>query len=101
MNKEIKILDEHIAAHVAELFSVFSDASRVRIVSALMYEQLNVNAIAELINISQSAVSHHLRHLRQMGIVVSKREGKEVYYRIVDEHIKSLYLQGVNHITTG
>lgn len=101
MSKPIRILDEHIAAHVAELFSVFSDASRVRIVAALIENQLNVNKLAELIEISESAISHHLRHLRQMGIAVSKRDGKEVYYRIEDEHIKSLFNQGVNHIKKG
>ncbi|MCJ7662372.1 MAG: metalloregulator ArsR/SmtB family transcription factor [Anaerolineales bacterium] len=101
MNKTIRILDEHIAAHVAELFSVFGDTSRVRIIAALIENQLNVSKLAELIEISESAISHHLRHLRQMGIVVSKRNGKEVYYRIEDEHIKALFLQGVNHIEKG
>ena len=101
MDKKTTVLDEHIAAHVAELFSVFSDTSRVQIVSALVENKLNVNTIAELIEISKSAVSHHLRHLRQMGIVVSKRDGKEVYYHIEDEHITSLFLQGVNHIKNG
>ena len=101
MNKEIRILDEHIAAHVAELFSVFSDTSRVRIIAALIENKLNVSKLAELIEISESAISHHLRHLRQMGIVVSKRDGKEVNYHIEDEHITSLFLQGVNHIEKG
>ena len=101
MSESANILDEHVAAHVAELFSVFGDASRVRIVSALVDEELNVNAIAELINISKSAVSHHLRSLRQMKLVVSRRNGKEVYYHIEDEHITSLFLQGVNHIING
>lgn len=101
MNKVIKILDEHIATHVAELFSAFGDTSRVRIIAALIENQLNVGKLAELIDISESAISHHLRHLRQMGIVVSKRDGKEVNYRIEDEHITSLFLQGVNHIEKG
>jgi len=101
MNKTIKILDEHVAAHVAELFSVFGDTSRVRIIAALIENQLNVSKLAELIEISESAISHHLRHLRQMGIVVSKRDGKEVFYHIEDEHITSLFLQGVNHIEKG
>jgi len=101
MNKTISIMDEHIAAHVAELFSVFGDTSRVRIIAALIENQLNVGKLAELIEISESAISHHLRHLRQMGIVVSKRDGKEVFYRIEDEHITSLFLQGVNHIEKG
>jgi len=95
------ILDEHTAAHVAELFRAFSDTSRVRIVSALVGRELNVGALAEAVGISESAVSHHLRGLRQMGLVVARRDGKEVYYRIEDEHIVALFGQGVNHVQQG
>jgi DNA-binding transcriptional ArsR family regulator len=94
-------LDEHTAAHVAELFRAFSDTSRVRILYALTIRELNVGAIAHAVGISESAVSHHLRGLRQMGLVVARREGKEVYYRIEDEHIISLFGQGVNHVRHG
>jgi ArsR family transcriptional regulator len=94
-------LDEHTAAHVAELFRAFSDTSRVRILSALTVRELNVGALAELIGISESAVSHHLRSLRQMGLVETRREGKEVFYRIEDEHIIVLFNQGVGHARQG
>ena len=95
------ILDEHTAAHVAELFRAFSDTSRVRILFALTTQELNVNALAELVGISDSAVSHHLRSLRQMELVVARREGKEVFYRIEDEHIISLFGEGVKHVQYG
>ena len=95
------ILDEHTAAHVAELFRAFSATSRVRIVSVLVGQELNVGALAEAVGISESAVSHHLRGLRQMGLVVARRDGKEVYYRIEDEHIIALFGQGVNHVQQG
>jgi len=95
------ILDEHTAAHVAELFRAFSDTSRVRILFALTTQELNVNTLAELVGISDSAVSHHLRSLRQMELVVARREGKEVYYRIEDEHIISLFGEGVKHVRYG
>jgi DNA-binding transcriptional ArsR family regulator len=95
------ILDEHTAAHVAELFRAFSDTSRVRILFALTTQEINVNALAEIIGISDSAVSHHLRSLRQMKLVVTRREGKEVFYRIEDEHIISLFGEGVKHIQYG
>ena len=95
------ILDEHTAAHVAELFRAFSDTSRVRIVSVLVAREVNVGALAEAVGISESAVSHHLRGLRQMGLVVARRDGKEVYYRIEDEHIIALFGQGVNHVQQG
>jgi ArsR family transcriptional regulator len=95
------ILDEHTAAHVAELFRAFSDTSRVRILFALTTQEMNVNALAELVGISESAVSHHLRSLRQMELVVARREGKEVYYRIEDGHIISLFGEGVKHVQYG
>lgn len=91
-------LDEHAAAHVAELFRSFSDTSRVRILSAIIEQELNTSKLAELINLTESAVSHHLRGLRQMRIVRARRDGKEVYYSIVDPHIIELFQQGVRHI---
>jgi DNA-binding transcriptional ArsR family regulator len=95
------LLDEHTAAHVAELFRAFSDTSRVRILFALTTQEMNVNSLAELVGISESAVSHHLRGLRQMELVVARRGGKEVYYRIEDEHIISLFGEGVKHVKYG
>ncbi len=95
------ILDEHVAAHVAELFRAFSDTSRVRILSALMNEEMNITALAQVVGISESAVSHHMRGLRQMHLVQSRRDGKEVYYRVGDEHIIALFQQGVKHVQNG
>ena len=95
------ILTEHIAAHVAELFRAFSDTSRVRILSALIDSELNVSALADLVGITESAISHHLRSLRQMGLVQARRDGKEVYYRLEDEHVIALFQQGVKHVQTG
>jgi ArsR family transcriptional regulator len=91
-------LDEHSAAHVAELFRAFSDTSRVRIMSVLVSRKMNVSALAEMVGISESAVSHHMRGLRQMRLVTSRKEGKEVYYCVEDEHIIHLFQQGVKHI---
>ena len=95
------ILDEHTAAHVAELFRAFSDTSRVRILFALTTQEINVNALATMVGISESAISHHLRSLRQMRLVEARRDGKEVYYRIEDEHIIALFGQGVSHVQHG
>jgi ArsR family transcriptional regulator len=92
------LLDEHTAAHVAELFSAFSDTSRVRILSAIVDKELNVGTLAAMVGISESAVSHHMRGLRQMHLVSTRREGKEVFYRIEDPHIITLFQQGVEHI---
>jgi DNA-binding transcriptional ArsR family regulator len=95
------ILDEHTAAHVAELFRAFSDTSRVQILSALSEGETNVSTLAALIGISESAVSHHLRGLRQMRLVQSRRDGKEVYYRMDDQHIIALFQQGIEHVKYG
>ncbi len=100
-NTSPTLLNEHLAAHVAELFRAFSDTSRVRILSALMGGEMNIGALAEVVGISESAVSHHMRGLRQMRMVQSRREGKEVYYRIDDEHIIALFQQGVKHVQNG
>ncbi len=92
------ILDEHLATRIAELFRAFSDTSRVRILSALISAEMNIRMLAEALGISESAVSHQMRGLRQMRIVQSHRNGKEVYYRVVDDHIIALFQQGVNHV---
>jgi DNA-binding transcriptional ArsR family regulator len=91
-------LDEHTAAHIAELFRSFSDTSRVRILSAIIGQEMNTSKLAELIGITESAVSHQLRSLRQQRLVNSRRVGKEVFYQVLDEHIISLFQQGVKHI---
>ncbi len=96
--KPLSSLDEHVAAHVAELFRAFSDTSRVRIMSVLLNGEINVSALSHAVELSESAVSHHLRGLRQMRLVVSRKNGKEVYYRVEDEHIIHLFQQGVKHV---
>ena len=99
MTDQLPVLDEHTAAHVAELFRAFSDTSRVRILSALLDKETNVSAIAEMVGITESAVSHHMRGLRQLRLVQARRDGKEVYYSLVDPHIITLFQQGIAHIT--
>ncbi len=100
MNQDPSILDEHTAAHVAELFRAFSDTSRVRILSAIIEQEQNNSTLAQMIGVTESAVSHHLRSLRQIRIVQARRDGKEVYYSVVDPHIVSLFQQGVEHVRT-
>ena len=98
MKATSSVLDEHSGAHVAELFRAFSDTSRVRIMSALLNGEKNVSALAELIGITESAVSHHMRGLRQMHLVTARRDGKEVYYSLTDPHIITLFRQGMEHV---
>lgn len=92
------LLDEYTATHVAELFRSFSDTSRVLILSAIIDQERSVTALSQIVGISESAVSHHLRGLRQMRLVNFKREGKEVFYRVDDAHVIELFQQGVRHV---
>ena len=91
------VLNENAAARVAELFRAFSDTSRVRILSAIMEREMNTSALANQVGITESAISHHMRGLRQMRIVQTRRAGKEVYYSVVDPHIIALFQQGIKH----
>ncbi len=93
-------LDEHTAAHVAELFGAFSDTSRVRIISVLVDGEQNVGTLAEAAGLSQSAVSHHMRALRQMRLVEARKVGRQVFYRL-DGHVANLFQYGLDHVQHG
>lgn len=92
------VLSDPQAVQVAEFFSAFSDASRVKLVAALIGGELNVGAIAEVVGISESAVSHHLRSLRQLRLVRARKEGRQVFYSLDDEHIVEIFQAGVLHV---
>ena len=79
-------LDEQTARRLAELFRALSDPSRVRIIAALLEGETNVRTLAGMVGISESAVSHQLRTLRQMRLVRARRRGREVFYALDDEH---------------
>lgn len=83
---------------LAELFKVFGDSTRIRIISALMDGEMCVYHLAERLNVGQSAVSHQLRILRSAGLVRPRREGKEIYYSLDDEHVEEIYSAGLAHI---
>lgn len=95
------IPNENEAIDVAELFSALGDASRVRIIAALSAQELSVNALAELVDLSQSAVSHHLRHLRQMRLVRARKDGRHVYYQLDDDHVNQLFRIAMEHVQHG
>ena len=86
---------------LAELFSALSDPSRLRIIAALIAGELHVGAIAEQVNLSESATSHHLRHLRQMRIVQARKAGRQVFYCLLDTHVEQLYQVGLEHVIHG
>jgi ArsR family transcriptional regulator, lead/cadmium/zinc/bismuth-responsive transcriptional repressor len=91
-------LDEEVAVQIAELFRALSDPSRVRILAILVHGPLNVGALAQQIGLSESAVSHQLRGLRQMRIVRAHKHGRQVFYQLDDEHIYDLYHMGLDHV---
>ena len=92
MPQEEKLYD------LAELFKVFGDTTRVKIISALFEAELCVCDISELLTMSPSAISHQLRVLRQARLVKHRKEGKVVFYALDDEHIKQIFNQGLEHI---
>lgn len=83
---------------LAELFKVFGDSTRIRIISALMGREMCVLHISEALGAGQSAVSHQLRILKAAGLVRPRREGKEIYYSLDDEHVEEIYGTGLAHI---
>ncbi len=89
------------AQHVAELFSVLGDTSRVKIIAALLNGPRNVQALADAVGISPSGISHHMRSLRQMQLVRSHKQGRQVFYALDDQHVEELFLRGVDHVTHG
>jgi len=95
------MLDESTANRVAELFGALSSSTRVRIISALTKGELNVSALADLVAISESAVSHQLRGLRQMRLVRSRKVGRQIFYALDDDHIAELYARGLDHVKHG
>jgi DNA-binding transcriptional ArsR family regulator len=99
-NLNSTVLDEHAAAHVAELFGAFSDTSRVRIISVLVKGEQNVGALAQVVGLSESAVSHHLRALRQMRLVQARKKGRRVFYTL-DAHAAALFQSGLDHVRHG
>ncbi|MBC7878175.1 MAG: winged helix-turn-helix transcriptional regulator [Anaerolineales bacterium] len=94
-------LSELKAIQLAELFSALSDASRVRIISALIEKEMNVSDLAGKMQMTESAVSHQLRGLRQMRLVRTRKSGRQVFYSLDDEHVKKLYLMGLDHVKHG
>ena len=93
-----RYLDEQTASYLAEFFNTLSDTSRVRIIFALTHGEMNVRTLAETVGISESAVSHQLRGLRQMRLVRARKEGRQVFYCLDDEHVADLFQLGLDHI---
>jgi len=96
-----KMPDEELLLNLAELFKVFGDSTRIRIISALMFSKMCVCDIAAVLGMTKSAISHQLRILRQTKLVKNQREGKIVYYSLDDKHVSAIFKQGFAHINEG
>ena len=83
---------------LAELFKTFGDSTRIRILFVLFEAEVCVCDLAKLLGMTQSAVSHQLRILKQAHLVKSRRDGKTIFYSLADEHVRSLLQQGTEHI---
>ena len=94
-----KMPNEDAVYEVAELFKVFGDSTRARILCALSVSELCVCDLAEVLNMTQSAVSHQLRILKTARIVKNRRSGKSVYYSLDDDHIQQIFHIAFEHIS--
>lgn len=94
-------LSEAAAIAVAELFRTLGDGARILILAALSEGDHNVSDLAERAGLSESATSHHLRHLRQTRLVRSRKEGRYVFYTLDDDHVKQLVAYGLEHVRHG
>lgn len=92
MPKEEELYD------LAELFKVFGDSTRIKILFVLFEAEVCVCDIAEALNMTQSAISHQLRILKQSKLVKARREGKSIFYSLSDDHVRLIIAQGIDHI---
>ena len=83
---------------LAELYKIFGDSTRIKILYTLFTEERGVGDIARLLGMTMSAISHQLRILKQARLVKSRREGKMVYYALADDHVRTIFAQGLDHI---
>ena len=90
--------DEEILLNLADLFKVFSDSTRVKILCALQHSEMCVCDIAVLLGMTKSAISHQLKSLRLANLVKNMKQGKNVYYSLADNYVKDIFMQGFEHI---
>lgn len=93
MPKEEQLYD------LAELYKVFGDSTRIKILYVLFEAEMCVCDIAQLLNMTQSAISHQLRVLKQFKLVKNRRDGKTVFYSLADDHVRTIIDQGMEHLT--
>lgn len=100
MNTEHEVYhtDDETLYRLADLFKIFGNPTRIRILSALAKGELCVQDIADELAMNQSAISHQLRILKQSALVKFRREGKTIYYSLADDHVATIMAQGLEHV---
>jgi DNA-binding transcriptional ArsR family regulator len=93
-----KLPEEDVLYDLAELFRVFGDSTRIKILYVLFESEMCVCDIAQLLGMKQSAISHQLKNLKQARLITSRREGKSIFYSLSDNHVRSIISQGLEHI---
>ena len=94
-----RVPEKETMAHIAELFKGFADPTRVHILCLLLsQEEMCVTDLTERTDVSQSAVSHQLRLLKEMHLIKSRREGKNMHYSLADDHVKTILQMGLEHV---
>ena len=96
-----KMPEETELYDLAELFKVFGDSTRIRILFVLFETEVCVCDLAQALNMTQSAISHQLKILKQSKLVKSRREGKSIFYSLADDHVRTIIAQGREHIEEG
>ena len=89
---------DELLSDLADLYKIFGDSTRIKIMFSLYEEEMCVCAISELLGMTQSAISHQLKVLKDAKLVANRREGKTIYYRLSDDHVKSIIAQGFDHL---
>ena len=92
------IPNEDVLYDLAELFRIFGDSTRIRILYVLSEAEMCVCDIAQLLGMTQSAISHQLRSLKNARLVKARRDGKTVFYSLADDHVKTMLAQGLEHV---
>ncbi len=94
----MKLLDEDKIIDLAELYKIFGDSTRIKIINILIDNELCVNQISEKTNVSQSAISHQLRILKSSKLVKYRKEGNSIFYSLADDHVEKIFKIGCEHI---
>jgi ArsR family transcriptional regulator len=94
----ISTLDEQTAEQIASLFESLSDPTRVRIIAVLSHGEVNVGDLVQILGLSKSAISHQLRGLKDKRVIKSRKQGRQVFVCLDDEHIAELFQRGLDHV---